>query len=191
MPLELEGTRSFKRACTQLQSRAARAPLMPMKDEEVFASLECHTSKETFHTERYGGGSGGSIGAFGVRVGGGSHHSTSERYSNGFQLDDRGDLVITSERVVFVGTKQTVEIPYEKLLEMTPGKSMLRVSARGMRKPLILTCKKGEYAIAAASIATALRNFHINSLCAAVASHGRCPAHGGHSAHHRPGDRAP
>lgn len=136
---------------------------MPMKDEQVFASLECHTSKETFRTERYGSGSGGSVGAFGVRVGGGSYGSTSQRYSNGFQPDDRGELVITSERIVFVGTKQTVEIPYEKLLEMTPGKSMLRVSARGMRKPLMLSCKKGWYANAAASIATALRDHHLNS----------------------------
>ena len=164
MPLVLEGTRSFKRACAHLQSRVERAPLMLAKDEEVFGSLECHTAVETFRRETYGGGSGGSVGVFGVRVGGGSHSSTSQRVSNGIQPDDRGELVITSDRVVFVGMKQTVEIPYEKLLEMSSGKSVLRVSARGLRKPLLLTCKKGEFAVAAVSMATALRDHHINSL---------------------------
>ncbi|WP_206475284.1 hypothetical protein [Microbacterium sp. KRD172] len=120
--------------------------------------LECRVANESFHPESRSSGVGASVGTFGVRVGGGFGQSTSERIRDGLRTDDVGELVITTTRMVFIGDKNTVEMPYKRIVELAPARSGLRVSVAGRAAPMTLACKKGDYALAAASIASALRD---------------------------------
>lgn len=158
MQFDIEGTGRFRRAVAAIQKRAPKVGFMSADGETVFGALECRVAKESFYTQSRSSGMGASVGAFGVRVGGGAGRSTSERVRDGWRTDDVGDLIITTTRLVFIGSKHTVDMPLKKIVELAPAKSGIRISVTGRRAPLMLACKKGEYALAVASIATALRD---------------------------------
>lgn len=158
MQIDIEGPAGFRRAVAALQKRTPKVAFLPAAGETIVASLECSTVKESFRRESYSTRSGGSVGALGVRVGGGSSQSTSQRVSEGLRPGDHGELIITTDRVLFLGNNQTADIPLNKIVELSPGKTGLRISVSGRRVPILLSCKKGDYALAAASIAAALRD---------------------------------
>ncbi|WP_449407149.1 hypothetical protein [Microbacterium maritypicum] len=103
MQIDIAGTARFRRTVAALQRRAQRVSFLPAPGEIVVGALECRLAKESFHTESRSSGVGASIGAFGVRVGGGAGRATSERVRDGLRTDDIGDLVITTSRIVFIG----------------------------------------------------------------------------------------
>ena len=158
MQTDIEGPAGFRRAIAAIQKRKTKVSFMPAPGEEVFGALECRFAKESFHTESRSSGVGASVGAFGVRVGGGSGRSTSERVRDGWRTDDVGELIITTTRLVFIGSKHTVDMPLKKIVELSPAKSGMRISVSGRRAPLMLACKKGDYALAVASIVDAFRD---------------------------------
>lgn len=158
MQIDIEGPAGFRRAVAFIQKRKLKVSFLPAAGETVVGALECRVAKESFHTETRSSGVGASIGAFGVRVGGGTGRSTGERVRDGLRTDDIGELIITTRRMVFIGSKNTVDMPYARIVELAPARSGLRVSVTGRNAPVMLACKKGDYALAAASIASALRD---------------------------------
>lgn len=96
-------------------------------------------------TTRYKGGGGGisvPIG-LGVRVGTGSY--SGRRVSKtSIKTVDRGSLTVTSKRVVFVGSRRTVETPLVKLVSLTAGGDRLQLHTSNRQKGTLLQVPKRE-----------------------------------------------
>ena len=95
-------------------------PNIMMKKEEVaHMSAEAEILKEVAVREYQGGYSGFSFRVMkGVRFHTGSTRGRSVVVGTRIETADRGALTVTSQRVVFAGQRQSLEIAYAKLLNM-------------------------------------------------------------------------
>ena len=49
---------------------------------------------------------------------------------------DVGSFVVTNSRIVFVGQKRTLTVPYKKLVSLTPHENGILIGKEGREKPL-------------------------------------------------------
>ena len=109
------------------------APIIPKKNEVIYLGLPNISFYEPrrYTIRNYGGG--GFRVAKGVYIGGG----TSVPYK--FEKIDRvdvGSFVVTNSRIVFVGQKRTLTIPYKKLVSLAPHNKGILIGKEGREKPL-------------------------------------------------------
>jgi len=109
------------------------APIIPKKNEIIYLGLPDISFYEPrrYTIRNYGGG--GFRVAKGVYIGGGT--SVPYKFEK-IDLVDVGSFVVTNSRIVFVGQKRTLTIPYKKLVSLTPHGDGLLIGKEGREKPL-------------------------------------------------------
>lgn len=100
--------------------------LLAKPAEVIHLSVPARLKEEVTHASYHGGGGGMSIGLGPVRVGGGSG-SARRVTRTSTEVIDTGTLLLTSQRAVYMGRKQTLEFPYSKLIgfEVQQSRSLL------------------------------------------------------------------
>lgn len=95
--------------------------LMQKKGEVVHLELQATLLKDVTIRQSQGGYSGFSfpIGKTGVRYRVGGYRGHSVEVGTKRVPADTGDLVISSQRAVFLGSKKTLDLPYAKLVSLT------------------------------------------------------------------------
>jgi hypothetical protein len=102
--------------------------------EKAHLAVEAELLREKVETVHRGGGSGFSFKiAPGVRYRTSSYRGRTVEVGTYLAAADRGRLVVTSERTLFLGSKETVEIPHKKLLALTPYRGAVQVHASGRK----------------------------------------------------------
>ena len=95
------------------------AQLMTKRGELVYLQVRAELLKEVVHRETRGGYSGVSFRvAKGVRVHTGGFRGRSVVTGTSIITEDAGVLSVTSQRVVFTGSRRGIDVPYAKILGM-------------------------------------------------------------------------
>jgi hypothetical protein len=93
--------------------------LMTKRGEAVYLQVRAELLKEVVHREMRGGYAGVSFRvAKGVRVNTGGFRGHSVVTGTSIVTDDAGILSITSQRIVFAGSRRGIDVPYGKILSM-------------------------------------------------------------------------
>jgi len=93
--------------------------LMTKRGESVYLQVRAELLKEVVHREMRGGYAGVSFRvAKGVRVNTGGFRGHSVVTGTSIVTDDAGILSITSQRIVFAGSRRGLDLPYGKILSM-------------------------------------------------------------------------
>lgn len=97
-----------------------QSPLLTRSGELVHLAIPAALKAEVKETSWKGGGGGASVGVGPFRFGGGS--GSGRRYtSTSIGIVDSGTLCVTSQRAVFMGKKETIELSYSKILGFQAG----------------------------------------------------------------------
>ena len=117
--------------------------------EQLYLSADARLMKEAVDREYRGGYSGVSFRvAKGVRVSSGGMRGKSVVTGSHIEVADEGSLFVTSTRVVFVGNRSTMEIPYAKLVSMEGFSDGVRFSMSNRVKAPLFTVPSGALIIA-------------------------------------------
>ena len=93
--------------------------LMVKRGELVYLQVRAELLKEVVHREMRGGYAGVSFRvAKGVRVNTGGFRGHSVVTGTSIVIDDIGILSVTSQRIVFIGSRRGLDVPYTKILGM-------------------------------------------------------------------------
>ena len=93
--------------------------LMTKRGESVYLQVRAELLKEIVHREMRGGYTGVSFRvAKGVRISTGGFRGHSVVTGTSVVVDDAGILSVTSQRIVFAGTRRGLDLPYGKILSM-------------------------------------------------------------------------
>jgi hypothetical protein len=97
----------------------SEASFMRKKGEVVHLDAPASLTKEVIDRQFVGGSRGVSVPlGHGVRVRAGAFRGHTEVVGSHYEIADQGSLIVTSQRVVFVGQRKTVECRYDKLIDV-------------------------------------------------------------------------
>jgi hypothetical protein len=125
----------LKEGTIPIQIMGGEAPIIIKKDEELQLTLPSIVLREPRAVRQSSGGYGGPsfrvakglyfrVGAFG---------STSESHEEMRDID-QGTFSLTNKRVVFSGSKRTIEIPLKKIISMEPYSDGIAIRRSGKEK---------------------------------------------------------
>jgi hypothetical protein len=109
------------------------SPIFLGQAEHLFLQQEATKLIETRAVRHSGGGFGSVRVAKGIRIGGYSGQSES---SQEWRTLDTGRLMLTNEKIVFTGSKESRTIPMEKILAVETFRDSIRISVDGRAKSL-------------------------------------------------------
>jgi hypothetical protein len=133
--------------------------LMTKKNEAVHLEMVAGPMKEVSLREFRGGSAGFSFRiAKGVRYRAGSFRGRSVIVGTELQVADSGPLAVTSSRVVFLGQRKTMEVPYSKLVGVEVFEDGIRFSASNRQNAPLFKLENGE--IVAATVNAAAQRFN-------------------------------
>lgn len=133
--------------------------VMTKKNEVVHLEMLAGLMKEVTLREFRGGSSGFSFRiAKGVRYRTGAFRGHSVIVGTQLQVADSGPLAVTSTRVVFLGGRKTVEIPYSKLLGVEVFTDGIRFSASNRQNAPLFRLENGD--VVAATVNAAVQHFN-------------------------------
>jgi hypothetical protein len=140
---------------------AIRDPhVMTKKDEVVHLEMMAGLMKEVTLREFRGGSAGFSFRiAKGVRYRTGAFRGRSVVVGTELQVADSGPLAVTSSRIVFLGQRKTMEVPYSKLVGVEVFEDGIRFSASNRQTAPLFKLENGE--IVAATVNAAVQRFNV------------------------------
>jgi hypothetical protein len=133
--------------------------VMTKKGEVVHLEMFAGLMKEVTLREFRGGSAGVSFPvAKGLRFRTGSFRGRSIVVGTELQVADSGPLAVTSSRVVFLGQRKTIEVPYSKLVGVEGFEDGIRFSASNRQNAPLFRLENGE--IVAATVNAAVQRFN-------------------------------
>jgi hypothetical protein len=133
--------------------------VMTKKNEVVHLEMIAGLMKEVTLREFRGGSTGFSFRiAKGVRYRTGNFRGHSVVVGTELQVADSGPLAVTSSRIVFLGQRKTVEIPYSKLLGVEVFTDGVRFSASNRQNAPLFKVENGD--VVAATVNTAVQRLN-------------------------------
>jgi hypothetical protein len=128
--------------------------VMTKKGEEVHLEMVAALMKEVALREFRGGSSGVSIPIVnGVRYRTSAFRGRSVVVGTELQVADSGVIAVTSSRVVFLGQRKTVEIPYSKLVGVEVFEDGIRFSASNRQNAPLFKVENGDIVAATVNAA--------------------------------------
>jgi hypothetical protein len=135
--------------------------LIPKKDEIVHFQIPAALMKEVTLREWRGGYSGVSFPiAKGLRYRTGSSRGHSVVVGTEMQVEDTGMFTITSQRIAYLGTRKTIEVPYTKLMNIDVFTDGVRIHASNRQKAPLFTVEEGMGDAIAATLNAAMQRFN-------------------------------
>jgi hypothetical protein len=129
-------------------------PIILKKGEQAYLSVAAELMKEVVDRHYQGGYSGVSFRvAKGVRVNTGGFRGHSVVTGSHMEVSDQGQLVITSARVVFVGSRAPIELAYAKLISMDGFTDGVRFSVSNRAKAPLFRVRSGPLVLATVNAA--------------------------------------
>jgi hypothetical protein len=133
--------------------------VMTKKNEVVHLEMVAGPDEEVTLREFRGGSAGFSFRiANGVRYRTGSFRGRSVVVGTELQVADSGPLAVTSSRVVFLGQRKTMEVPYSKLVGVEVFEDGIRFSASNRQNAPLFKLENGE--VIAATVNAAVQRFN-------------------------------
>jgi hypothetical protein len=133
--------------------------VLTKKNEVVHLEMLAGLMKEVTLREFRGGSSGFSFRiAKGVRYRTGAFRGHSVVVGTQLQVADTGPLAVTSTRVVFLGSRKTIEVPYPKLLGVEVFSDGIRFSASNRQNAPLFRVENGD--VVAATVNAAVQRFN-------------------------------
>lgn len=132
--------------------------VMTKKNEAVYLEMVAGLMKEVTLREFRGGSAGFSFRiAKGVCYRTGAFRGRSVVVGTELQVADPGVLAVTSSRVVFLGQRKTIEVPYSKLVGVEVFEDGIRFSASNRQNAPLFKVENGE--VIAATVNAAVQRF--------------------------------
>jgi hypothetical protein len=128
------------------------------KDEKAHLEITASILKEVAITEYQGGYSGVSFRvAKGIRFNTG--RASGRRVVVGHKViaDDTGRLIVTSQRVVFLGRKKSIEMPFSKILSLDVFEDGVRIHLSNIKNAPLFQVINGD--VVTATVNTAMKRF--------------------------------
>lgn len=132
----------------------ADAPIILKRNEVAHLVTTASLMKEVLIREYKGGSRGMSFRVMkGVSYRVGSHRGTLEVVGSRLEEADTGDLVVTSQRVVFTGPRRTQECRYDKLIDVNVYRDAIELHVSNRQKPSLFRVESGPMIAAAVNAA--------------------------------------
>ena len=132
----------------------ATPPIILKRGEIAHLVTTADMMKEVAIREYKGGSQGVSFRIMkGVSYRVGSHRGTMEVVGSRLEVGDSGDLVVTSQRVVFTGGRRTQEVRYDKLIDVNVFKDAIQFHVSNRQKPSLFKVSSGPMIAAAVNAA--------------------------------------
>jgi hypothetical protein len=132
----------------------ATAPIMLKRDEIAHVVTNASLMKEVLIREYKGASRGVSFRVMkGVSYRVGSHRGTMQVVGSRLAPADTGELVVTSQRVVFTGPRRTQECRYDKLIDVNVYRDAIELHVSNRQKPSLFQVKSGPMIAAAVNAA--------------------------------------
>ena len=140
---------------------AVQSQLITEPGEDAHFETRASLMKEVVQREFRAGYSGVSVRvAKGVRISGGGARGHSVVTGTKIAAEDDGVLVVTSQRSVFLGHRKTVEIPHQKLLNLTVFSDGIQFHVSGRTTAPLFSGLDGELAAAYVTQSAQRRTAH-------------------------------
>jgi hypothetical protein len=135
--------------------------LIPKKGEVVHFETPAGLMKEVTLREWRGGYSGVSFPiAKGLRYRTGSSRGHSVVVGTEMQVEDTGMFTITSQRIAYLGTRKTIEVPYTKLMNIDLFSDGVRIHSSNRQKAPLFRVEEGMGDAIAATLNAAMQRFN-------------------------------
>jgi hypothetical protein len=135
--------------------------LIAKKNEVVHQESAAALMKEVVLREFRGGYSGFSFPiAKGIRYRTGSARGHSVVVGTDMQVEDTGMLTVTSQRIAYMGSRKTMEIPFSKLMNLDVFTDGIRFHASNRQKAPLFKMEEGMGDVIAATINAAIKRFN-------------------------------
>lgn len=133
----------------------ASTRLVLKRGEVLHLEEEATTLKEVVQREYRGGSRGVSFRiAKGVSYRVGQQRGQLVEVGRSWQPDDSGILAVTSQRLVFTGTRRSIEMAYTKLLNFNVFTDAIQIHVSNRQSPTTLRVQNGPMIAAAVNAAT-------------------------------------
>jgi hypothetical protein len=135
--------------------------LMTKKNEVVHLETAASLLKEVTLREWRGGYSGFSFPiAKGIRYRTGAGRGHSVVVGTEMQVEDEGIFCLTSQRVAYLGSRKTMEVPYAKLMNIDVFTDGVRLHASNRQKAPLFRVESGMGDVIAATLNAAIERFN-------------------------------
>ena len=132
----------------------ANPPIILKRNEIAHLVTNASLMKEVLIREYKGGSRGVSFRVMkGVSYRVGSHRGTMQVVGSRLEPADTGELVVTSQRVVFTGPRRTQECRYDKLIDVNVYRDAIELHVSNRQKPSLFQVKSGPMIAAAVNAA--------------------------------------
>ncbi len=132
----------------------ATPPILLKRNEVAHLVTNASLMKEVLVREYKGGSRGVSFRVMkGVSYRVGSHRGTMQVVGSRLEPADTGELVVTSQRVVFTGPRRTQECRYDKLIDVNVYRDAIELHVSNRQKPSLFQVKSGPMIAAAVNAA--------------------------------------